>query len=414
LIEERNIADKALKESKKWLETILNSIQSGIVVIDAGSNRIVDVNPAASKMIGIQNEQILNTVHPEYIDLEGSENGPITDLKENLDQKELLLKRTDGTHIPVLRTVSRTTLDGSDYWIVSFTDISEKKKLEARLQQAQKMEAIGTLAGGLAHDFNNLLMGIQGRTSLMLIDADSTHPHYEHLNGIVEYVKSASVLTTQLLGFARGGKYDVKPSDLNELVINQNRLFGRTKKQIKIQGSYQKPLWTVEVDQGQMEQVLLNLYVNAWQAMPAGGELYVQTENVTLDDSYTRQFDIKPGRYVKISVTDTGIGMDVAVQQRIFDPFFTTKDQGKGSGLGLASVYGIIKNHKGHINVYSEKGKGTTFNIYLPASQIKVLLSSGYSINGQATEILNRGGMGFIQKPFSIEKLSKKIINLLK
>jgi signal transduction histidine kinase/ActR/RegA family two-component response regulator len=383
-------------------------------------------------------------------------------------------------------------------------DITEQKRLEAQLQQAQKMESMGTLAGGIAHDFNNLLMGIQGRASLMMMDTDSSHPYNEHLKGIDDYVKSAAELTKQLLGFARGGKYEVKAIDLNEFIKKQNSMFGRARKEINIRGRYEKNLWTVDVDQGQIEQVLLNIYVNAWHAMLGGGDLFVQTENIVIDENYVKPYHVETGRYVKISVTDNGVGMDEATKQRIFDPFFTTKEIGRGTGLGLASAYGIIKNHKGFINVYSEKGEGTTFNIYFPASEkeavkekekdeelirgtetvflvddediildvakdilktlgykvllarggvealqvykknqdkidmvildmimpdigggetydklkeinpgIKVLLSSGYSINGQATEILERGCNGFIQKPFYMIDLSQKLREIL-
>jgi two-component system cell cycle sensor histidine kinase/response regulator CckA len=380
----------------------------------------------------------------------------------------------------------------------------EKMKLESQLQSSQKMEAIGTLAGGIAHDFNNLLMGIQGRTSLMLIDTDLPQLHYEELKGIEDIVKSAAGLTKQLLGFARTGKYEVKPADMNELIHKSSQMFGRTNREIKIHTKYQESIWSVEVDRSQIEQVLLNLYVNAWQAMPGGGELYLQTENVMFDESYSKPYKLSPGKYVKISVTDTGVGMDEATQERIFEPFFTTKKMGRGIGLGLASTYGIIKNHDGIINVFSQKGEGTTFEIYLPASEkevveekklpeavlkgtetvlfvddedmivgigkktlkrmgydvitakngkeaielykenkarvdivvldmimpemgggetydklkeinpsVRVLLSSGYSIEGQASEILKRGCDGFIQKPFRMRLLSRKIREVL-
>ncbi len=387
----------------------------------------------------------------------------------------------------------------------SFRDITERKRLEAQLQQAQKMEAIGTLAGGIAHDFNNVLMAIQGRASLLSLHTDHEHPHFEHLTGIEDMVQRGAELTKQLLGFARGGKYEVKVTDLNKLVQKSCEMFGRTKKEIKMHEKHRKELWPVEIDRGQIGQVLLNLYVNAWQAMPDGGDLYVETGNVMLDESYTKPFGVSPGNYVKISVTDTGIGMDKATQQRIFDPFFTTKEMGRGTGLGLASAYGIVSNHGGIINVYSEKDKGTTFNIYLPASRkevttrekrvaedvlkgtgrillvddedaivdvgeemlkemgysvlvarsgkegvdvytkhkeeidlvildmimpdigggkaydrmkeenpdVKVILSSGYSVDGQATEILERGCDAFIQKPFNIKEMSGKIREIL-
>ena len=336
----------------------------------------------------------------------------------------------------------------------------------------------------------------------MMLNKNTFDPDYEHLKGIKEYIKNAVELTRDLLGFARGGKYETKPMNLNALIRHENKMFGNTKKEVLIHGKYENNLWTVEVDQGQMQQTFLNLYINAWQAMPDGGDLYIRTENVTLKEKSIKPFEIAPGRYVKISVTDTGVGMDDVTREKIFDPFFTTRDAGQGSGLGLASAYGIIKNHGGFMNVYSEKGAGTTFNIYLPASErevakegpvpypqelqygqgtvilvddeeiildvgqgmlekigyrvlaagsgqdavdvykkqkdeiilvildmimpgmggretyerlkaingdVKVLLSSGYSINGQAQTILNRGCSGFIQKPFTMEELSRKV-----
>jgi nitrogen-specific signal transduction histidine kinase/CheY-like chemotaxis protein len=388
--------------------------------------------------------------------------------------------------------------------IESIRDITERKNLESQLLQAQKLQAVGTLAGGIAHDFNNLLMAVLGYTSLMLMDVDPGHRHYEKLKIIEKQVQSGADLTKQLLGFARGGKYEVKPTDMNELLIKSSDVFGRTKRDIVIHRKLQDDLYTVEIDRSQIEQVLLNLYINAWHAMPTGGELYLETQNIIFDEGYANRYPIKPGQYVKVSVTDTGIGMDEATKQRIFEPFFTTREMGRGAGLGLASVHGIIKNHSGMINVYSEKGKGTTFNIYLPASGkehiedkvisdellkgremilfvddqdvvidvgkaileelgytvllaksgqeavdvyaermeeidlvildmvmptvsggetydrlkeinpgIKVILSSGYSLNGQASGILERGCNGFIQKPFNVNELSKKIREVL-
>jgi PAS domain S-box-containing protein len=383
-------------------------------------------------------------------------------------------------------------------------DISERKLLEAQLQHSQRMEAIGTLGGGIAHDFNNLLMGIQGNTSLILLGIDSGHPHYERLKNIEQQVQSGAELTRQLLGFARGGKYQVHSIDLNKLVKDSSDMFGRTKKEVTIQKKLQNDLWLVAADQGQIDQVLLNLYVNAWQAMPAGGIIYLETKNVVLNEEDVRPFRLSPGRYVHLSLADTGVGMDEATKHRLFEPFFTTKEMGRGTGLGLASAYGIIKNHDGMITVESEKGQGTTFHIYLPASKakirpekhsestivagsekillvddeemvvkvgkemievlgydviiaksgheavslfekhkeeidlvildmimpeisggetfdrlkaihpdVKVILASGYSMNGQAKEILDRGCDGFIQKPFNIKELSHKMQEIL-
>ena len=389
--------------------------------------------------------------------------------------------------------------------LVILRDISDKKRLEAQLQHAQRMESIGTLAGGVAHDFNNLLMAVQGNASLILLNKDSDHPDYKKIKNIEKQVQRGASLTKQLLGFARGGKYEVTPTNLNEIIRASTKMFARTKKEIAINSKYQEKIWAVEADQGQIEQVLLNLFVNAWQAMSGGGNLFVETENLVLNADDVRSLEIKPGRYVKISVSDTGVGIDASIRERIFDPFFTTREVGKGTGLGLASSYGIIRNHGGIIDVKSEKGKGSTFDIYLPAAkskvidqrsevsedikpgtetillvddeeiiidvspemltelgyevltaksgekaleqyrinkdkidlvildmimpgmgggetydrlkqidpEITVLLSSGYSIDGQATEILKRGCNGFIQKPFNIEILSKKIREIL-
>lgn len=376
----------------------------------------------------------------------------------------------------------------------------ERSKLTDQLYQAQKMEAIGTLAGGIAHDFNNLLMGIQGYTALMLRDVEATRHYDEQLKAIQALVQSGANLTRQLLGFARAGRYEVVATDLNDLINKSINLFSRTRKEIRIYENYTEKAWTVEVDRGQIEQVLLNIFVNAWQAMPGGGTLDVKTENVVLDEALAQKLDLKPGRYVKLTVTDTGIGMDENVQQRIFDPFFTTKEMGRGTGLGLASAYGIIKGHSGTITVHSEKEQGSTFNIYLPTSSkevpaekpvetelvggretillvddedvitevtgrllsdlgytiipassgneaiaiyalrhklidlvifdmimpgmsgsdtfdklkainpsIRAILSSGYSLNGKAQAIMERGVRIFLQKPYSLNELAEKI-----
>jgi two-component system cell cycle sensor histidine kinase/response regulator CckA len=508
-ISDRKWAEEALRKAEEEKANILETMSELVVYVDTNM-KILWANRAATESAGMTiNALVGSYCYKEWF--QRSEPCPFCPAKKILETGEpqegetyspdgrawhfrgYPFKDENGDIIGIVEVVEEITKRKQAE--------EEKEKLQSQLQQAQKMKAIGTLAGGIAHDFNNLLMAIQGRTSLMLLHTGSDHADFEHLEGIKASVARGADLTRQLLGFARGGKYEVKPTDLNVLIEKHSEMFGRTKKEIRMHKKYQQAIWPVEVDRGQLEQVLLNLYVNAWQAMPGGGDLYIETSNVVLDKDYAKPFDVKPGNYVEISVNDTGVGMGETTQQRIFDPFFTTKEMGRGTGLGLASAYGIIKNHGGIITVYSEQGKGTTFNIYLPASgkkvaiekkkpaeailkgsgtvlfvddedvviyvgkkmlkeigykvlpavsgkeavevyeehkdeidlvildvimpgmsggevydrikeinpDIKVLLSSGYSVEGRATEILERGCNGFIQKPFDIEVLSHKI-----
>jgi len=247
-------------------------------------------------------------------------------------------------------------------------DEKERRRLTEHLQRAQRLEALGRLAGGIAHDFNNLLMGIQGNASLMLSTLDAVDPNVENVRCIERCVQSGANLTRQLLGYARGGKYLVKPTNLNDLVRKTAEMFGRTRKEIEIVASYQDDIWPVAVDRIQIEQVLVNIYLNGYQAMAQKGVLHLQTENVNLDEAFVKPYKVKSGRYVKISVRDTGSGMAVDVQAHVFEPFFTTKTIGSGTGLGLASAFGIVKNHLGIIDFVSRPTEGTTFFVYLPAT----------------------------------------------
>lgn len=259
--------------------------------------------------------------------------------------------------------------DQGDILLVAFIrDITEQRQLEEVARHAQKMEAIGTLAGGIAHDFNNILMGIQGRAELLALTGGLDPGAREHLRAIEDAVASASGLTRQLLGFARGGKYQPRPLNLNDLVRSSIELFGRTRKGLEMRVECLATPVVSEVDGPQIEQVLLNLYVNAGQAMPDGGILRLSTGVVDLSEDFCRRYRRTAGQYGVITVADSGIGMDEATQQRIFDPFFSTKGPGRGTGLGLASVYGIVDNHQGIITVTSRPGEGATFTIYLPLS----------------------------------------------
>jgi len=241
--------------------------------------------------------------------------------------------------------------EGRPAEIISVRDITERKVLENQLQQAQKMEAIGTLGGGIAHDFNNLLTGVQGNVSLMLMDMDSTHPYYERLKKIEKQVESGARLTSHLLGYARKGKYQVKPVDLNQLVEETSETFGRTKKEITVHRELADDLFAIEADSGQVEQVLWNLLVNAADAMPPGRNLILKTMNVTDKDMKGKLYDPKPGDYVQLTVTDTGIGMDKDTMKRIFDPFFTTKEMGRGKGHRSWLSF-CLRHYKGPWRIY--------------------------------------------------------------
>jgi len=366
------------------------------------------------------------------------------------------------------------------------------------------MEAIGTLAGGIAHDFNNILAGILGGLALVELEIDDGSQGMKDLQEMKALVNRGTALTKQLLGFARLGKYDLRPLDLKRVAAKTSAMYGRARADITIHLGFAPDLLAVLMDHSQLEQVLLNLLVNAGQAMPEGGQLDLRAENVALADEEGALRGVPPGRYVKLRVSDTGSGMDSKTMGRIFEPFFTTKGPGQGTGLGLASVFGIIKSHAGFIGVESEKGTGTTFTLLLPATErqaaeditptpvlvrgtgtilvvddeeqivnicarllqkfgydvltasggkqavelvrrhgakislvlldmtmpemsgrqtyealkkimpgIKVLLSSGYSVDGQAQALLDGGCNGFIQKPFDAAALSAKVRNIL-
>jgi two-component system cell cycle sensor histidine kinase/response regulator CckA len=264
---------------------------------------------------------------------------------------------------------TRMVILGNGKQLMTYEDITDIKKMEAELFHAQNMEAVTTLAGGIGHAFNNILMGIQGYTALMISETKADHPAYSRLKRIESQVKSGADLTGQLLAFASGGRYEVKPCDMNDLIEKTSNAFGQSRKDIIIHKSLEADLRAVEIDQAQIEQVLINLYVNARQAMPRGGDLTLKTRNVTLDEAYVESYKVNPGNYVMISVTDTGKGIDERTKQRIFEPFFTSREMGRVRGLGLASAYGIIRGHQGIINIYSEEGQGTTFNLFLPSTE---------------------------------------------
>jgi signal transduction histidine kinase/ActR/RegA family two-component response regulator len=249
-------------------------------------------------------------------------------------------------------------------------DVTERRRLEEQLLQSQKLEAIGRLAGGVAHDFNNLLTGILGYADFALKSLPDNHASRADIVEIERAGTRAAALTGQLLAYARRQMIAPKIVSLNQLVTNMENLLRRLiGEDIDLETRCASRLWPAQIDPGQFEQVIINLAVNARDAMPRGGRLTIETSNCTLDDTYVRQHpEVVPGEYVMLAVADTGIGMDSATQVRVFEPFFTTKEQGKGTGLGLAVCYGIVRQANGHLWVYSERGRGTTFKVLLPRS----------------------------------------------
>jgi PAS domain S-box-containing protein len=509
-ITERKQAERRLNDSEERFRTLVEECPLGISLIGE-DGRYQYINPQFTEIFGYTVDDVptgrqwFEKAFPDPVYRKKVLSTWIDDQQQfatgEARPRTYTVTAKDGSLREIL--FRPVTLNNRNQFVI-YEDITEQTQLEKKLQQAQKMEAIGTLAGGIAHDFNNILMGIIGRTSLMMADTDIQSPQFEHLSGIEEYVKSATHLTRQLLGFARGGKYQLKTIDLNRLLEKSARMFGRTRKEIGIHLNLDQRLDRVEMDPGQIEQALLNLYVNAWQAMPGGGDLSLETENITLGEKQVRPYGVEPGRFVRVSVTDEGSGMEKDTVRKIFDPFFTTKERGRGTGLGLASTYGIVKHHGGFITVKSQVGEGTTFNLYFPATTkplsedkdraletatgnetillvddeamirdvgsqmlqklgytvhtaesggralqmfqqqqpafdmvildmvmpgmngsetfdrlkrldpgVNVLLSSGYSIDGQASEILSNGCSGFIQKPFGVEQLSTTIRKIL-
>ncbi|CAD7842543.1 MAG: PAS/PAC sensor hybrid histidine kinase [Olavius algarvensis Delta 4 endosymbiont] len=512
LAENERRLKKLYEESKKAEElyqSLINSSADAIIMYDL-EGRVRHVSPVFTQLFGWEIEEVIGKKIPFLPQSERPATmALIHDLITNgTPCRGYGTKRyhKDGTLIDVSISASRyDDHEGKPYGIlVSLRDISEHKKLTAQLQHAERMEAIGTLAGGIAHDFNNLMMGIQGNVTLMLLDTDEHSQNFKKLASIEKMIQSGSRLTRHLLGYARKGQYEIRPIDLNLLVQETAETFGRTRREVHIHEELNARPCAIKADRSQIEQVLINIYINAADAMPGGGDLYLETENVTHTDMRNRPYAPKPGRYVRLQITDTGTGISESTIERIFDPFFTTKEMGRGTGLGLASAYGIVKAHGGYIDVNSDIGHGTTFTIYLIASEIRaqeqapkpeeivkgrgkilvvddeevvaevatemltqagysvisttsgqdaleiyqqksgeislvildmimpdlsggdlfdkikefnpqarVLLSSGYSLDGQASEIMARGCDGFIQKPFNLEQVTHKITEII-
>ena len=517
LLRQRQLGAEALQQSETLLRTVIDAANEAIISVDQ-QGRVDLFSASAVALFGRPAVEARGTSFESYLaapcrdrwnDLlahhfNGSKSGG--------ELVEVDALRADGGSFPLELSLSLATYNGRRYTIAVGRDLTElkraaedKERMERQLHHGQRIRSLGTLAGGIAHDFNNLLMAIQGNISLLRVGTDRDSEDYEALKTIEGQIRSGSNLTSQLLACARKGKYEVRVLDLNKVVTLIAETFWRTHKGIRVHMDLQQDLPGVEADQSQIELVILNLGLNASDAMPQGGDLHFTTRTASPHELPDEVKDAGVQPYLLLEVRDSGQGMTHETLEQIFEPFFTTKDMGHGTGLGLASVYGSVKGHGGQITVHSELGRGTTFTIYLPASEerveeqrsgeaqvvrrggtllmvddellvlnvcarllrkqgytvltaeggneaikvyeanqdqidlvildlimpdlgggetfdrlrsidagVKVLLSSGYSQEGEAQLILDRGCDGFIQKPFDMDQIIAQIGDILR
>ena len=362
-------------ESKTRYEVLSNNFPNGALFLFDNQFKIVAAGGKALEQMGLSSKGISKKTLAEAF----SEiwNMMRSHCQEALDGQESFFSLDHANRSYNLTTIPVSGIQVSKkQGILIVQDVTrhrraerDREKLQGQLQQAQKMEAVGTLAGGISHDFNNLLQAITGYTQLLIMEKDADNPDVNSLTAIQDASHRASDLVRQLLLFSRKAESVKRQLELQHEVEQARKILERTiPKMIQIQVTTGDRLWAINADPVQIEQMLLNLGTNAADAMPDGGKLFFEMENSVLDEEFTNlHLGARPGRYVTLTVSDTGQGIDQETIKKIFDPFFTTKEFGKGTGLGLASVYGIVKSHGGYINCYSEVNQGTTFKIYFPA-----------------------------------------------
>jgi len=392
-IAEREQAEAALLESEDKFRSIFEQATDGIMIADAETKKQIEANKAMCSMLGYTRDEILglsiDDIHPKE---------DLPTIRESFEKQlrgeislapEVPLLRKDGSVFYADISSSPVTLGGKQRLAGIFRDISEKQKLEEQLRQAQKMESIGTLAGGVAHDFNNILTAIIGYGNIVLMKMAKDDPQRKNVEHILESCERAARLTQSLLMFSRKQISMRKPVDLNQIIRTVDNFLKRIiGEDIECRTSLFEGALPIFGDAHQLEQLLMNLATNARDAMSTGGIFSIATERVRLDKSFiTRHGYGKLGIYGLITIMDTGKGIDAVTREHIFEPFFTTKEVGKGTGLGLAMAYGIVKQHEGFINVYSEPGHGTSFKIYLP------LIAAGVEEEKKPVEESPRRGM---------------------
>ena len=373
-ITDRKLAEERLRQSEERFSKAFRSSPFGIIIATASEGRIVDANPAFLKMVRYAREEVIGQTARELNLWSDANKRELTTQQLANEDSEKLFELRFQTRTGEVKLVQFATeliqLNDAPCVLAIIHDVTEGRRLEQQLRQAQKMEAMGRLAGGIAHDFNNLLSIIIGYCELSQDHLDKDLPIGKHVAQIKKAGGRAASLTRQLLAFSRQQVLQPRTLSLNEVVNSISKMLLRViGEDISLVFKLGEPLSSVRVDLGQVEQVLLNLALNARDAMPEGGKIVIETANVKLDESYSQSHDevVKPGSYVMLSVSDTGVGIDPATLSRIFEPFFTTKEPGRGTGLGLSTVYGIVKQSDGYIWVYSEPFRGTAVKIYLPS-----------------------------------------------
>jgi PAS domain S-box-containing protein len=359
-----------LRRAQEAFTTLVNSAPIGIYIAQDGRFRLL--NPAIPKLTGYLPSELVDRdvfllVAPEFEPLVREQTRKMLEMADP-PPVEFQIITKDGQRRWIMETIAPTLYDGGRAVLGYCLDITEQKEMAHQLLQAQKMEAIGILAGGLAHDFNNLLTAIMGYSEIMMMDLRQDDPFHLYVEEIAKAASRGASLTNRLLAFSRKQILQPRVVNLNEVVLDLEKMLRRLiGEDIELLTVIDQELGPIKGDPGQIEQIIMNLAVNARDAMPEGGKLTIETANVFLDEAYTRgHVGLAPGPYVMLAVSDNGTGMDAETMSHIFEPFYTTKESGKGTGLGLATVYGIVKQSGGNICFYSEPGQGTTCKVYLP------------------------------------------------
>jgi len=371
-VTEWRLAEKALRDSREYLNNLINCIGDPIIVKDR-DHKIVLINEAFCSFTGMKREDLIGTTSFLGFSLElakslWEDEEEVFITRKERQTEDVFIDKQGNPRTLMAKKSLLTDKDGNLQLVLVTRDISEYKRLEAQFLQSQKMEAIGVLAGGVAHDFNNLLNVINGYSELLIEDLQPEDPMRQDLEQVRDAGQRAATLTSQLLAFGRKQILQPETIDLNLAITQMSSMLRRLiGEDIEFEVNPLSSLGMINADQSKIQQIILNLVVNARDAMPEGGKLTVETLNVDFEAPYIKEHPVaNPGSYVMLAISDNGTGMDAQTQARIFEPFFTTKAKGKGSGLGLATVYGIVKQSNGYIWVYSEPGKGTTVKIYFP------------------------------------------------